>query len=300
MPSLQFYLLRPLMHLMRWWQPRLSVQGTKALVRFRQRADRIADIMMRVPKGIVVENGIIGGVTGDWLIPEGAPEDRVILFLHGGSAVFTWGSPHRRMVGHLAKFAGHRAFGADYRLAPEHIYPAAHDDCFAVYEALVRQGRQVVLVGESSGGVLALAILLRAREAGLPQPKLCALLSPLVDCAFKDMRIWQYEDVFAHPTFVIELTQQYVAENDTAQPDLGPIHADLSGLAPLYVLVGEREILRGDAEWLVDVARRYDVRVDLVIWPFVWHAWHILVPQLPEATSALRVFGETIGQCLGD
>jgi acetyl esterase/lipase len=300
MPSLQFYLFKPLMRVMRWWQARLAVQDAKAIVRFRQRADRVADRMMRVPKGIIVENGINGGVAGDWLIPEGAPEDRVILFLHGGSAVFTWGSPHRRMVGYLAKFAGHRVFGADYRLAPEHVYPAAHDDCFAVYEALVRQEKQVVLVGESSGGVLALAILLRARKVGLPQPKLCALLSPLVDSTFENKRIWQYEDIFADPTFVIELTKQYVAGNDATQLDLGPIHANLSGLAPLYVLVGECEILRGDAERLVDAARHYDVQVDLVIWPNVWHAWHVLVPQLPEATNALRVFGETIGRCFGD
>ena len=297
MPSIQFYSFRPLMRLMRWSQARMARQGIESLMRFRQRADWVVDRIMRVPKRVQVERDSINGIPGDWLIPEGAPEDQVILFFHGGSAVFTWGSPHRRMVGYLARFAGHRIFGADYRLAPEHFYPAAHDDCFSVYEGFVQQGKQVILVGESSGGTIALAVLLRAKEAGLPQPKLCALLSPLVDCVFEDRRILEHYDVFAHPIFVSELTKQYVAGNELAGPDLRPIQSDLSGLAQLYVMVGEREILRGDAEWLVDVARGSGLQADLVIWPHVWHGWHVLVPQLPEATRALKVFGKAIGQC---
>ena len=186
--SLVFYIFRPLMRVVRRMQARFPVQDADALVRFRQRADLLADLAMRPPRGVTVRRETIAGVAGDWLLPEGALPDPVMLFLHGGGVVFTWGSPHRRLVSYLAKFAGLRTFGVDYRLAPEHVYPAAHDDCYSVYRAFVSQGRRVVLVGESSGGVLALATLVRARVAGLDQPLLCALISPTVDYGFKDAR----------------------------------------------------------------------------------------------------------------
>jgi acetyl esterase/lipase len=288
------------MGIMRWGQARLVSQGSNSLVRFRNAADLATNLIMRVPNGIEVKRDTIGSIPGDWLIPDGVSDKTVILFLHGGSAAFPWGNPHRRMVAYLSKFADLQVFGVDYRLAPEHIYPAAHDDCYAVYKALIQQGKQVVLVGESSGGLLALAILLRARAAGLSQPKLCCLISPLVDSDLKDRRLWLQRDVFAHPMFVIKLTNQYIAGNHTKLPDLGPIHADLSGLAPLYILVGEREILRSDADLLMNAVQKYDLEIDLVVWPDVWHAWHILVPQLPEATKALKVLGERIKRCYGD
>lgn len=93
---------------------------------------------MRPPRGIIVENTTLGGVAGDWLTLANAPEDPVMVFLHGDGILFGWGGPNRQILGYLAKLAGLRALGVDYRLAPEHLYPAAHDDCFAVYEELIR------------------------------------------------------------------------------------------------------------------------------------------------------------------
>ncbi len=294
MSSLQFYLFKPLMRIMRQSQARFPVHDVNAFVRFRRRADRLADLMMRPPRGIIVEHGNVNGVSGDWLIPETAPEDPVIVFLHGGGILFTWGSPHRRILGYVSKFAGLRAFGVDYRLAPEHVYPAAHDDCFAVYRILVEQGKHIVLIGESSGGVLALATLLRAKVAGLPQPLLCALISPTVDYGFKDTRILQSDDEFVYPRFAIDMHKHYIAGNDLTLPDLGPIYANLSGLAPLYVLAGERDFLRCEVERLADAAQRYHLEAEIVLWPGVWHGWHVLVPQLPEATQSLQALGGTI------
>lgn len=294
MPSLQFYLFRPMLRIMRRAQARFPMQDVRAYVRFRQRSDRMADMAMRPPRGVTVENEAIGGVAGDWLIPGGAPEDPVLVFLHGGGILFTWGSPHRRMLAYLAKFAGLRAFGVDYRLVPEHLYPAAHDDCLTVYQTLTQQGKRVVLIGESSGGVLALATLLRAKAAGLPQPLLCALISPTVDYGFKDARIWQSDDPFIHPKFVVEMHRHYVAGNDTMLPDLGPIYADLSGLAPLVVLAAEHDVLRSEVERLADTAKRHTMEAEFVIWPHVWHGWHLFAPQLPEATQALKTLGGII------
>jgi monoterpene epsilon-lactone hydrolase len=294
--SLAFYVFRPLMRVVRRMQAHFPVQDADALVRFRQRADRLADLAMRPPRGVTVQREPVGGVAGDWLLPEGAPPDPVMLFLHGGGLIFTWGSPHRRLVSYLARFAGLRAFGVDYRLAPQHVYPAAHDDCFCVYQALAGQGRRVVLVGESSGGVLALATLLRARAAGLEQPLLCALISPTIDYGFRDTRIWASDDPFVAPEFAVGLHAHYVVGNDTTLPDLAPIGADLSGLPPLLVLVAEHDALRCETDRLAQAAERYGVELQLVVWPQMWHGWHVLAPVLPEGTQALRTLGETIRQ----
>jgi monoterpene epsilon-lactone hydrolase len=242
----------------------------------------------------------VGDVAGEWLIPKHAPADPVLVFLHGGGILFGWGGANRHILGYLVRFSGLRAFGVDYRLAPEHRYPAAHDDCFTVYEGLVHQGRRVVLIGESSGGVLALATLLRVRAAGLPQPPLCALVSPTVDYGFRDGRVWLYKDAFAHPRFSVEMHKHYVGTHDTMQPDLGPIYADLTDLAPLVILAGERELLRGEVERLAEAAPRYGTAVECVLWPGVWHAWHMFVPFLPEATNALKWLSQVIRQRAGD
>lgn len=295
-PSPQLILLRPMMVAMRWAQARFPVHDAQAFVRFRRRAERLAGLILHPPRGVAVKRGSLGDVAGEWLIPQHAPDDPVLLFFHGGGILFGWGGANRHILGYLAKFSGLRGFGADYRLAPEFGYPAAHDDCFAAYERLVRQGRRVILIGESSGGVLALATLLRARAGGLRQPVLCALLSPTVDYGFRDDRVWRYEDAFAHPRFVVEMHQHYTGSHDTKQPDLAPICADLTGLAPLVILAGERELLRGEAERLDEAARRYDIEVDSVLWPGVWHAWHLFAPLLPEATNALKWLGHLIGQ----
>ncbi len=285
-----------MMPFLRWSQARFQVQDSDTLVRFRKRSERLANMMMPLPREVMLENSNVSGVAGDWLIPQNAPDDPVIVFLHGGGIIFGWSNPNRRILAYIAKFSGLRAFGVDYRLAPEHCYPAAHTDCFTVFQTLVQQGKQIVLIGESSGGVLALATLLRARAAGLPQPPLCVLISPAVDYGFQDARIWNSGDVFAHPRFVVELHKHYIAGSDTRLPDLSPVDADLSGLARLYVLAAEHDILRGEAERLVDAAKRYDLKMELTLWPHAWHSWHLFVPQLPEATRALKMLGGVVRQ----
>lgn len=296
MPSFQYHLFKPLMRVARWAQGNFPVHDAQALVRFRRRADRTANALMRPPRDVKIASDSIAGASGDWLVPAHAPRDPLMVFLHGGGIAFGWNNPLRREVAYLARFAGLRALGVDYCLAPECRYPSAHDGCDAVYQALVRQGRRVVLVGESSGGVLALATLLRAKASGLAQPLLCVLISPTVDYGFKDTRFWQANDPFAHPRFTAEIHQHYIAGNDTSLPDLSPVYADLSGIAPLYVLVGEDEIMRGEVERLAEAAQRYDVPMEMLLWPHVWHSWHALAPQLPEATRALEALGAAIRQ----
>lgn len=288
------------MRLARLSQGRFAVQDAGALVRFRQRADRAANLFMRPPRQVRIESGKPGAVAGDWIIPGDAPEDPVLLFYHGGGIVFGWNNPLRRELAYLARFAGLRAFGVDYHLIPEYTYPTAHDECYAVYRSLLEQGRRIILMGESSGGVLALATMLRAKKDRLPQPLLCALISPAVDYDFRNERIWQSKDAFAHPNFTRELHRHYVAGHDTSLPDLAPIYADLRGIAPLLVLAGEDEILRCETDRLAEAARRFHVPVETIFWPAVWHSWHGLVPQLPEAKQALQALARAICQQVED
>ena len=298
-PSIQFHFFKALMRLARWGQGIFPVQEAQAFVRFRRIANRLANATMRPPREVKVIHDHVGGVTGDWILPEGTTEDPLIVFLHGGGIAFGWNNPLRRELAILAGFCGLRAFGVDYSLIPEFCYPVAHDECLAVYRALSEQGKQIVLVGESSGGVLALASMLRAKAAGLPQPVLCALISPVVDFGFKEAHLWKSDDPFAHPRFTIEIHKHYLIGNDTNLPDLAPIRADLEGIAPLVVLAGEHELLSGEVERLKEAAQRYNVPMETILFPNAWHGWHVLAPQLPEATQALARLAEAIRRRLG-
>ncbi|MEW6094356.1 MAG: alpha/beta hydrolase, partial [Chloroflexota bacterium] len=151
MPSIQFHLIKPLMYLARWAQGRFPVQDGEAFIRFRRRADRMANTVMHPPREVTMKKESVSGVDGEWLIPADAPENPVMVFLHGGAMLFGWDNPLRRELAYLCKFTGLRAFGVDFHLAPEYHYPVAHDECYAVCQALTQQGRRIVLVGESSG-----------------------------------------------------------------------------------------------------------------------------------------------------
>jgi acetyl esterase/lipase len=294
MPSWQLHFFASMMRLARLGQANFPVDDAKAFARFRTWADRAANLFLRPPRQVGVAADHIAGVRGEWLIPAEAPESPVLIFLHGGGILFGWNNPLRREAAYIAKFSGLRAFGVDYRLAPEFRYPVAHDECYAVYTRLLEQGKEIILVGESSGAVLALSILLRARSAGLSQPLLCALISPVVDYGFGNFDARKYQDAFAQPKFALELHKHYVDGNDTMLPDLSPIYADLSGVAPLYIMAGESEILRPEADRLIEAAQRYEVPIQVVLWPEVFHSWHALAPELPEAVRALENLGAAI------
>lgn len=225
-------------------------------------------------------------VVGDWIEADGAPR-ATLVYLHGGG--FLVGSPRAfRYVSKSFARAGFDVFAPAYRLAPDHVFPAALDDVFEAYRALVaaRPG-PVVLVGDSAGGGLAVALMLKARDAGLPLPKAAALFSPWVDLAVTGASIRENEDKDALFTRrLIQLGARMALGRTSAKnPLASPLYADLSGLPPLRVHAADDEALRDDAVRLVARARAAGVEAELELWPDAPHGFE-LVSFLPEARDS--------------
>ncbi len=244
----------------------------------------------KVPPGVDVQQVVEGQIKGEWIIPTSAPERPVILYLHGGAWVLSWNVVHRRMVANLCLAAGLQAFAVDYRVAPEHTFPAALDDCVAAYRWLLGRGiapGEIVIAGDSAGGNLTLTTLMSLRDAGDPMPALGVCISPSTDLKGTGETFRTKKDPVVTPEFVLGMRSLYAAGHDPKSPLLSPLYGDLQGLPPLLVHAGGEEMLLSDATRLADAARSAGVDVSLVVWPGMWHVWHLLAPTLPEARQAI-------------
>jgi acetyl esterase/lipase len=236
----------------------------------------------------------VGGVPGEWTVAaeaEGgaAAGGRVVLHLHGGAYILGSARESRPWTGALAQRTGCRVLSLDYRLAPEHRFPAALDDAVAAYRALLARGIEpaaITIGGESAGGGLALATLLRLRDEGAPLPARAFLVSPWTDLTMsgrsvEENRAFDYLD----PRALERCAGHYAGGADRAQPGISPGLADLRGLPPLFVQCGAVELLRDDAVRLADAVRAAGGRVDLEVGDDKVHAWALL-PGEPDARRA--------------
>jgi len=284
--SIQSRLLWPAMLAFRAWQRRLVRQGPRAIVRFNLRSVRMAPAA-HLPRGVRRERGVVGGIGGEWLRPEvGTTSRAVVMYVHGGGNFFGLSPAHVEVAAVIAASTGLPTFAVDHRLMPAHHYPAAHDDTAAAYTALAAEG-PVVLIGESSGGVLSLAAMQRARTVGTPLPTLWVGLSPSIDYDFdRGPDFARAEDPFNAPEFSALMLREYVAGADLATPDLSPVAAGLEGMPPMVVHVAEHDLLLGHARRLVAVATAAGVPCRSHEWSGIWHGWH-LMGFLPEARAVL-------------
>ncbi len=242
------------------------------------------------PKGVTVQPISVDGVPSEWLIPEDSSADQVILYLHGGGFVYGWSNAHRQMVGYLAQLTNVRALGIEYRLAPEHPFPAALEDCVKAYRWLIRQGiapEKIVIAGDSAGGQLTLATLLKLRDDGDPLPAAGVCLSPAADLTIREELYERTEDLVLHPRALISFRAAYVGSHDATDPLLSPVYGDFHGLPPLLIHIGEDEFLRADAERAAEQAKRDGVDVRIEVYPRMWHVWHMQFANLPQAIQAL-------------
>jgi monooxygenase len=245
------------------------------------------------PSGARYRPAVLGGVPGEW-VESDAPASVTMLYLHGGGFVGCSPVTHRPLTAALA-LQGMRLFVPDYRLAPEHPFPAALDDVRAAWNALRADfagsgsGGRLVVAGDSAGGNLALALMISLRDAGQPLPDAAALFSPSTDLtgASASLATNAARDAMFEGAALGRLADAYLAGADPAQPLASPLLADLAGLPPLLVHVGESEALRDDALRLADKARVAGVQVELNVFDGVPHVWQ-LIWRLPEARRSVR------------
>jgi monoterpene epsilon-lactone hydrolase len=234
-----------------------------------------------------------GGVAAEWMTVGGADNGPVILFLHGGG--YNAGSPitHRKLAANLAKATGRRVLMPAYRLAPEHPYPAGPDDAIAAWRWLTGPGgfapAQVVVAGDSAGGGLALTMMLLLREAGEALPGAAVLLSPWTDLTVSSPSYSAVGDRDPNITQedLREAGLMYAGDRDPADPMLSPLFADLRGLPPMLIHVGEIEVMLDDSRLFAERARAAGVDVTYKMWPGLWHCFQHAAPEVPEAKQAI-------------
>ena len=240
-----------------------------------------------------------GGVDAEWITAPGAAADRAVLYLHGGGYVMGSINTHRDMIGRLSRAAQARVLALNYRLAPEHPFPAAVQDALAGYRYLLDSGLKpgrMVVAGDSAGGGLTLATLVAARDAGIRLPAAAVCLSPWVDFEGlgESMKTRAQVDPIASAEGTSLLAQAYLAGKDPRTPLAAPLYADLKGLPPLLIQVGDHETLLDDSNRIAARARAAGVKVILEVWPEMIHVWQMFASFLPEAQEAIEAIGKFI------
>lgn len=249
-----------------------------------------------LPKGCAMAEETVGGVACERLTPAEAVSGRIMLYLHGGA--YCLGSPtsHRPLVARLAMAAKTEAVVADYRLGPEHPFPAAVDDALAVYRALLGAGaapEKTVVAGDSAGGGLALALALAIKGAGLPQPAGFFVISPWADLtqAHATYQTKAASDPGISKDRLDEMAAAYLGGGDARDPLASPVFGDFEGVAPILIQVGSEEALLGDSLLVAERAGHAKVKVQLEVWPEMIHVWHAYGAVLNAARTAIKDAG---------
>jgi monoterpene epsilon-lactone hydrolase len=256
---------------------------------------------VRLPADIARETVSANGVACEWIMPQGSPKDKVLLYLHGGGFIYGLTPLHLEMVAYLAEKIGIRALLVDYRLAPDYPFPAALDDCLTAYRWLLEQGvstQNVAVAGDSAGGNLTITMMMKLREGGEPLPVAAACLSPAANLTDRSNAFEQVDEPLLHPRAVRMFNTSYAAHHDARDPLISPVFGDLRGLPPLLLHAGEDEILRDDAVRIEALARAAGVDVRLEIYPRMWHVWQLYL-SLPQAVQSLDDIAQFFRSRLG-
>jgi acetyl esterase/lipase len=268
---------------------RLVILNARIPLRYQRRIANGLSVVAKLPDRVLVVKTTLGGRPAERIMTPTAQPNRVLLYLHGGG--YTFGSPatHRAVAAHLAARVGAVCQVIDYRLAPEHPYPAAVEDALAAYRELVdwpHSPRQIAVAGDSAGGGLALALALRIRQLALPQPVAIGLISPLVDARVENAAE-SIDDPVLTPEFAARCIRDY-AGRGRASHEVSPLLADLTGLPPLFVHAGSDEILLDGIEQFVATARTAGVQVTYQRLEGHWHVTHIFAGLMREADAAVE------------
>ncbi|MGY1806213.1 alpha/beta hydrolase [Blastococcus sp. SYSU D00669] len=246
-----------------------------------------------------------GGVPAEWAHPTSAPVSAAVLYLHGGGYTIGSIAAYRDLSARLAVAADVPVLTIDYRLAPEHRFPAAVDDALAAYDWLCARvdPARIVLAGDSAGGGLAMATAVAARDAGRPLPGGLVLISPLADLAHTGASVARNADLdpIVTPAGSHAYAERYLGpDGNPLHPLASPVYADLSGLPPVHVLVGTAEVLLDDSLRLARRARDAGTSVDLDVWPDMIHILPFFASRVPEAQLALAAVADHVRRRTAD
>jgi acetyl esterase/lipase len=291
--------------LRRWVKPSSLVPQTVAQSRART---ELVPFGAKLPRGWRVRVERAEGLDGEWIEPiatDHPARRRCILYLHGGAYIAMSARTHRAVTSRLAGWSETRLFALDYRLAPEHPFPAALDDALAAWRALIAAGTppsRMVVAGDSAGGGLALALLIALRDARETMPAAAVVFSPWTDLAATGASIVANDaaDPLFFGSWIGPTARHYLGRTAATHPLVSPVYADLTGLPPLLIQVGDSEVLLDDSRRVAENAARAGVDATLRVWPGVPHGWQIFAPILPEGRAALRDAGAFIRARLGD
>ena len=272
------------------------VLGPRTPVRVQRRWLELLTGLAPAAEGVTVRSARLAGRRSEVHEPRDGDPTRTVLYLHGGG--FRIGSvvTHRALAAHLAAVTGATVHLLDYRLAPEHPFPAALDDALAAYRALLADGAdpdRIVLAGDSAGGWLALTAALRLRDAGERLPAVLGLVSPWLDLTGAS---WPADrsDAMLRPSWLRQCAADFAGDRDPADPDLAPLDAGLAGLPPMVVHVGSEEILLDDAVRLAERARAAGVPVQLRRLDGMWHVSHASAGMVGASTAAVAALGAAL------
>jgi monoterpene epsilon-lactone hydrolase len=269
----------------------------------RRRIDEIGSTWP-VADDVRLEPVDLGGVPGEWSIVPGSDAKCVLMFFHGGGYCSGSIVSHRRMVTEAGRAARMRTLAVAYRLAPEHPYPAAHEDAMTAWRFLRKQGiaaRNIAVGGDSAGGNLTITLINRLRGAGEEQPACAWLASPWTDLTMSGASLAAKDavDPLIHKPYLEELASAYApAPLDHKDPLISPLFSDLRGFPPTLIQVGSSETLLDDATRFAAAAGAADVSVTLEIWPHMIHAWPMWNAKLADGRRALSQAGEFIRRWL--
>jgi monoterpene epsilon-lactone hydrolase len=263
----------------------------------RRRIDAAARRGIHVPHSVCLQTISANGVPSDWLEPDNAVSGRAILYLHGGAYVICSPSTHRGLAGNIAHASQARVLLIDYRLAPEHPFPAALEDSISSYRWLIEKGyspENIAICGDSAGGGLTLAATLSLRDNHEIVPAAIVLLSPWTDLTFSGDSVHTRAD--RDPLLKLNdhdwMIKSFANGNPLTHPYISPLFANLHDLPPTLIQVGTEEILYDDSTRLEQKACQAGVDVTLEVWQGMWHVFQAFAPYVPESTQAIAKIGD--------
>jgi epsilon-lactone hydrolase len=275
----------------------------QSLARSRREFAAMERIIPKPPAGVRTDAVDAGGVRADLIVTPRSRADRHVLYLHGGAYRMGAPSTYRHFTWRIADAAQARLLAIDYRLAPEHPFPAALDDAVAAYRWLLKSGidaRTITVMGDSAGGGLALALLLKLRDDRLPLCAAAVALSPWTDLGLTgpSLTLNAQADPMLNSEDLPRYAADYLCGANPSHPYASPLYGDPSRLPPILIHVGSDEILRDDAVRMAARLQEAKSAVELEVWPRMPHVWHLLAPFLPEAKTAIGQIGEFIDRAM--